>query len=354
MTDPALWMMGAGTATPAQPIGLITVDPSSPYLLRDGALWFYRGLTGFLLPKLVLQGNLTQARAYLAFAVESECNVVREFSQVDWTGPPGKGVEPGFLSWDYPRQDYDDALHESLRLAAEYGLHVEMVAHTFNYSEEQGGLGEMIAHSQRVDGIVSQHANGFFSDANEPPVNRIPIDAICAAFTPKTRIATSGQYFETPYPGRNGYADDHPPRNDQSCRTFKGAWEAFEGDGPYVKFQPAWKKPWVFGEPGRIEDLSCWPSLDDLESWGAGEKFFGAGATIHGGQWAQGCHVEMVTSDIRARIAAANRGWSAVPTQRYFDYQHPDDQGSLRRYRRRGEDGRWYEISVRPFGFSVV
>jgi hypothetical protein len=62
----------------------------------------------------------------------------------------------------------------------------------------------------------------------------------------------------------------------------------------------------------------------------------------------------MITPDLRTRLAACVAGVQAVPRQRYFEYQHPNDQGSLRRYRRRNAEGQWYEISVRPFGFWKV
>lgn len=328
-------------------IGAFSFDPSGPYFLKDGQLWFYRGLTGFLLPKLLLTGDEDRARAYLQLAVDWECNVIRAFSQVNWDGVH-LGVEPGFLASQYPRDVYDAALHRTFDLAASFGLSVEMVTHTFAAS-----LDVMLEHSARVDRIAAQHGNAFLEDSNEPPVNRIPIEDICQRFQPTTLLACSGQYDPSPWPGRR-YGNDHPPRDNQSCRKFKGGVEVQDGSGPFAPFSPPFYGPWLQDEPGRLEDTACWPSLDDLASFGAGVPFFNAGGTIHGGQWAQGCHPELVTDDLRARVAAYNRGFNTVPTQRYHGYQHPDDQGSLRRYRRRGDDGKTYEISVRPFGFGVV
>lgn len=74
---------------------------------------------------------------------------------------------------------------------------------------------------------------------------------------------------------------------------------------------------------------------------------------MHSNPTLQRCQIP-TDGTVLACISAFLEGFDRVPTQRYTGYSHPDDQGSLRRYRRQGEDGKTYEISVRPFEFKEV
>lgn len=324
-----------------------------PYFVTDAGLVYPLGLTGFLLRKRFLTGREAEALAWLdlsaALAQQAGDGVVplvREFSEVDWTGPPGKGVEPGFFARDFA--NYDDISHRMYDAAQARGVYIQTVGLTYKLSVDQS-----LAHLERVDRIAAQHANAILQLANEPSVNSIPIDEIVPRFTPTCRPADTGRLDPSPHPGYD-YVGEHTPRDNESCRKFKAGIEVQDGSGPNQPFQPPWKGPLCQDEPGRIEDASCWPTPDDLSSFYAGNRMFCASGFIHGGQWAQGCHVEMITPDIRTRLDAICAGVRAVVPQRYYDYQHPPDKGSLRRYRRRGADGAWYEISVRPFGFWKV
>lgn len=304
-------------------------------------MWPWIGLTAFLLLKRWLYGRTADALQYMDWAASRTVNVLRVFSQVDWDGV--KGVETGFLAADFP--DYDRGMHDLLIAAAARGLRLEMVVHTFAYN-----LDAMVRHTRRVDAIVSQHGNGLLEDANEPPVNQIPLQAIIdrvpSLLTP---LASSGQYNPSPYPARS-WVNDHPPRDDEFARKAKGAIEFGDGSGPYAPFAPPWRGPVVLDEPKRIDEGG---TADDWRAFGAGTRFFTAGGTIHGGVWAQTCTVP-TDPVVLERLAAYLDGLRAVPLQRYRGYQHPNDQGSLRRYRRQGEDGRTYELSIRPFAFTVV
>lgn len=322
-----------------EPVGTLTTD--GPYFIRDWQLWWWSGLTAFLLLKRFLTGRRDDALRYMDWAEGLGVNVLRVFSQVDWDGSPTGGVEVGFFARDFA--DYDARLHEMCTEAAARGLYIETVAHTF-----ADDLDAMVAHSRRIDAITSAHVNGLFEDANEPQVNGIPIDLLVQRFTPRT-LASSGQYDPSPYPARS-WVNDHPPRDAEFCRKFKGSIEYADGSGPYAPFSPPWRGPVVLDEPARIESMG---TPDDWRAFGAGARLFGAGATIHGGVWAQTCQVptDAVTLE---KITAFLDGVRAVPLQRYSGYSHPPDQGSLRRYRRHGADGKTYEISVRPFAFTEV
>lgn len=330
---------GSGIGAAPSPLSI-----SGNYFVReDGTLWFWVGLTSFLLLKRALNGQWDLVRAWIDWAVQTFGAevVLRVFSQVDWQGPPtNRGVESGFFARDYP--DYDAVLHRLLTEASDRGARVELVAHTF----ADGSARQMADHLRRCDVIALAHPNTVLELANEPMVNGIPLAEVLALYTPRN-LWTTGQYGADVYP-QGRWLNDHPPRDDEFARKFKGAMEYFDGSGPERPFSPPWKGPVVFDEPKRVDDAS---SPDDWKAFGAGCKLFAAGVTMHGLFWAQKCDLTAITPDIRARIEAFVEGINTVPTQRYSGYWHPDDRGSLRRYRRRGEDGRMYEISVRPFEF---
>lgn len=347
--DARLFIMMHGADEGSSPLPVHALPPltiDGAYFREDGRLWRWVGLTAFLLWKLYLTGRQADARRYMAWAKGLGVNVLRVFSQVDWDGVPvsagGKGgVAPGFLARDFP--NYDDVGHLMIAEAGERGLRVELVAHTF-----RDDLDVMLEHSRRVDGIAVAHTNALFEDANEPPVNRIPIEALVAGFTPRT-LASSGQYDPTPYPARR-WLNDHPPRDDEFARKFKGGQEYAEGSGPYAPFTPPWRGPVVLDEPKRVDEGG---TPDEWKSFGAGCAFFCAGGTIHGGAWAQTCTVPTDPATL-GRIDAFLRGMASVPVQRYSGYEHPNNAGSLRRYRRRGDDGITYEVSVSPFDFRAI
>jgi hypothetical protein len=322
-----------------------------PYFTVAGRVVYPLGLTGFLLRKRFLEGRTDDALKWLDLAASLAAAagggvvpLVREFSEVDWTGPPGKGVEPGFLARDYP--DYESVSHRMYDEAETRGVYIQTVALTYRHPS----IAEAIAHCIRVDRLAAQHPNAIFQAANEPSVNNIAIDEIVRLWTPTCRPADTGRLAPSPHPGWD-YVGDHPPRDDEFCRKFKGGWEVQTGEGPEQPFQPPWRGGFYQDEPDRLENQ---PSADDWMSFFAGNRLFCAGGLIHGGQWAQGCHVEMITADLRATLDAICRAVRMVPAQRYRNYYHPPDNGSLRRYQRDGDDGRRYEISVRPFDFRIV
>lgn len=310
------------------------------YFLINGKVVILRGLTAFMLWKRFCEGRLDEANAYLDWAASVvQANWLRVFSRVNWRT---EGVEPpGFFPDDW--SNYEDAGHQMLDAAARRGIVVQVVAHTYRES-----LDAMLAHSARVDRLTVQHANAIYQDANEPARNNIDIDAIAANFTPMT-LAGSGQYDPTPYPGRV-YGNDHTPRDDEHVRKFKAGYEYYEGSGPYAPFSPPFRGPILLDEPARIEAQD---TPDDWKGFAAGACMFDAGVLIHGGEWAQKCIVP-TDSAVLDKIYAVRDGCAAVPVQKYSGYLHPDDQGSLRRYRRQGSDGHWYEVSVRPYDFKRV
>jgi hypothetical protein len=312
------------------------------YFTRGGALWRWKGLTSFLLRKLFILGQNDQALAWMDFAAAEGAVILREFSQVDWDGVK-KGVTVGFLARDFPVNQYDDATHRMYEAGEQRGLYFETTAHTFAYD-----MKEMVEHLKRVDNLAAAHPNVVLEIGNEPPVNGIDVDELARRYTPRT-LWTHGGY--DPFPTASSkWVNDHPPRDDQFARKFKGGYEYFKGEGPYVPFQPPFTGPVILDEPERMERRG---TPDDWRAFGAGTAQFCAGGTAHGGLWAQACQVP-TDADVLAKLRAFMAGMDDVPLQCYFGYEHPSDNGSLRRYRRRGEDNKNYEISVRPYEFKVV
>lgn len=269
------------------------------------------------------------------WAVSLGFNEFRVFSRVDWDGA-GKGVEPG---WSYDASACEQVLEE----AAQRGCYVEVVAHTFAYSVDA-----MVAHLQRVDQLCLAHVNALLEVANEPPVNSIPLQELLDRYTPQA-LWSSGQYDPTPYPAGR-FVTHHSARDDEWPRKFKDAHEFSDGRGPTQPFSPPFLGPIVLDEPPQVERTA---DADDWKAYGAGAALFAAGATMHGFPSFQRCEIP-TNPAVLACCRAFIEGFDVVPLQRYSGYEHPNDRGSLRRYRRQGEDGKTYEISVRPFGFGAV
>ena len=352
MTDPALWLMGAGTATPAPSPTRLT--PSGPYFIdASSQLVIRRSLTAFCAPKRVTMGRLSELRAYLDWAAARGFNEVRVFSRVDWTGPPGKGVESG---WTYDESACETVLTE----AAQRGLRVEVTALTYASS-----LDDMAAHLERVDRLCQRHENAILEGANEPQVNGIDMLAVLGRYTPRSVPWASGVYEPTPYPA-GPCLTYHSPRKDEWSRCAKDAYKFYTGDGPTEKFTPPYHGPVMLDEPPQVEQTirdkdrpDAWPDVaDDWRAYAMLCAFFGAGGLLHGNPGFQQC---VIPSDatVLACVEAFIAGFAAVPAQRYAGYSGalqptPSTNPGSRRYRRTGEDGRTYEVTVRPSGFGLV
>jgi hypothetical protein len=327
---------------PAGPVGRLTV--SGPYFVdAQGQLVIRKSLTAFTAPKRFMEGRGHEARAYFDWAASQGFNEVRVFTRVDWTGPPSSGVETG---WPYSESDCEAMLRE----AAAAGLRVELVAHTYD-----SALDEMADHLRRVDALAQHHDNALLEVANEPHVNDIDVAALLSRYTPQTPGWSSG-LAPLPYPAGQSLTQ-HTDRKEEWPRCFKDAYEFYTGAGPSQPFSPPFKGPVMLDEPPQVEqtirDYPQHNAVDDWRAYGAGCAFFAAGGTLHGHPTFQKCEIP-TDPTVLACVSSFIAGFADVPLQRYSGYSHPDDQGSLRRYRRQGADGRTYEISVRPYGFRPV
>jgi len=295
-----------------------------------------KSITAFTLSKRAAEGKKDEAIKFMDWAVGEGFNEFRVFTQTAWTGPPDSGVETG---WGY---DAEACLWVAER-ARERGAYVEFVAHTFPYE-----VGEMVDHLRRVDQLCAETDNAFLEVANEPGRNNIPLQEILDLYRPRA-LWSSGQYNPIPYPA-GLWVNHHSGRDSEWPRKFKDAYEFHTGAGPTQVFTPTFSGPVMLDEPPQVEAT---PSPDDWQSYGAGCKFFGCGGTMHSNPSLQKCEIPS-NGTVLACIRAFIEGFVAVPTQRYSGYERMDPQGSLRRYRRNGDNGKRYEISVRPFEFKEV
>lgn len=326
-----------------RPIGNAAVGRITPlgynFITAAGAIVVRRSITGFTAPKRFATGRGDDARRYFDWAAGQGLDEVRAFSRVDWTGPPGPGVESG---WQYDEAASEAAIVE----AAARGLRLELVAHTGQYGTPR----EMADHLRRVDDLCSAHDSALLEVYNEPQQNggEELLRQILEIYTPRTPGWASGWYEPTPYPAGPAMTY-HSPRKDEWSRCFKDAYEFSTGQGPTTTFAPGFPGPVMLDEPPRVEETAV---ADDWEAYGAGAAFFACGATLHGLDL-QKCEIP-TRADVLACVAAFVRGLRTPPVQRYHGYGRGDPPSSAvgsRRYWRWGDDGAQYEICVRPYSF---
>lgn len=314
----------------------------------DESLHRRKSITAFTLPKRAATGRQDDAQRFMDWAVGIGANEFRIFARVDWVGPPGSGVEPG---WSYD----ESACAWVLAQAADRDCHVEVVANTGPFGN---GLGDCIDQTRHVDELCLAHDNALLSLWNEPHQNggNNLVAAILQRYTPRTPGWASGVYDQTPYPAGQAMTY-HSPRKPEWPRCFKDAFEYSTGQGPNTVFVPGYHGPVMLDEPPQIEATireaqAGEPAADDWRAYGAGAALFAAGVTAHGNPSFQRCEVP-TSDDVIACLRAVYAGMDMVPIQRYHGYNRVDPRGSLRRYERWGADGKKYQISVRPFELIV-
>lgn len=349
------------------------ITPVGPYFVDSvGAIVTRKSITGFTAPKRFATGEGDKAKRYFDFVMEHLLNEVRVFTRVDWTGPPGSGVESG---WQYN----ETACKQTLDEAHARNLRIEMVAHTGKY----GTVEEMANHLRRVDELCLAYENALLEVYNEPQQNggHDLVQRILELYTPRTPGWMSGCYDPTPYTltvqtgtdpngnpilsrSSNAKAGNamtyHSPRKDEWSRCFKDAFEFSTGQGPNCQFSPGYPGAVMLDEPPQVEqtirDAGPNDPRDDWRGYGAGSKFFGCGGTMHSNPTLQKCEIP-TDPTMLACIDAFVAGFEDVPTQRYHGYERGTPPGSdpgSRRYFRWGDDGKKYEICIRPYGFKSV
>lgn len=316
------------------PLGHNFVDAAGKIVIR-------KSITAFCAPKRFATGRGDEVLRYFDWAAGVGLNEVRPFSRVDWTGPPGSGVESG---WQYD----EAACERTIVEARARGLRCELVAHTGPY----GTADDMSAHLRAVDALTMRYDSALLEVCNEPWQNGgyDLLSAILQIYRPQTPGWASGANPPPTSPPAGEAITYHSPRKDEWPRCFKDAYEFETGQGPNAPFAPGYPGPVMLDEPPRVEETL---SADDWEAYAAGAAMFSCGATMHGLPDFQQCTIP-TRADVLACVSAFVRGLNTPPVQRYSGYGRGDPPSSApgsRRYWRWGDDGAQYEICVRPYSF---
>lgn len=231
---------GGGVVGRLAPLGTYFVDSIGQIVIR-------RGITAFTAPKRFAENRVDDVLRFFDWAASEGFNEVRCFSRVDWTGPPGSGVESG---WQYD----EDACERTLIEAAARGLRVMLTANTGPFGN---GISDLADHLRRVDELCQRHDNALLDCWNEPQQNggNALVGEVLRRYTPRTSGWSSGVYDQTPYTdvvqigvddkgnpimgstsqARVGPAMGyHSPRKDEWSRCTKDAIEYGSGVGPNV------------------------------------------------------------------------------------------------------------------------
>ena len=352
--------------------------PSGRYfVLPDDSLYTGKGITAFCLPKRAATGEKNAAEEFIHWSAEMGITEPRIFARVDWTGPPGSGVESG---WQYD----EDACLWVLQTCRRYGQRVLVTANTGPFGN---GVDDCAKQLQRVDELCTANDNAFLECWNEPQQNggHEFLHQVLLRYRPRTPGWSTGAYDPTPYTrikqvgvtdkGNPIYVatadaivgeamDYHNPRKPEWSRTTKDNYEYETGAGPNDQFSPGFAGPGRLSEPSQVEQTirdanqpDYWPvPEEDWRAFGAGSKFFAASGYIHGNPDFQRCVVPTdpkVVACVREFVA----GFDDVPTQRYKGYNRTDPPGTnpgSRCYHRWGENGREYILNIRPYSFKAI
>ncbi|HUF24921.1 MAG TPA: hypothetical protein VMN81_12390 [Vicinamibacterales bacterium] len=142
---------GAVAASAATRDGQRVAVEGTRFVRPDGTAFEWRGITAFMLVELVASGNEAEAAAYLDWAAANGVTVVRVLTMAHhlFRLTPADGLR---------------ALPRLLELAAERGVHVEVVA----LADTEEHVVDLDAHVAAIGNIAAAHPNAFVEIANEP------------------------------------------------------------------------------------------------------------------------------------------------------------------------------------------
>lgn len=269
------------------------------FVAARGTTFQWRGITAFRLLDYVADGQQETARRYLAWAKSQGLTVVRVFAVLD-----------GFfdLSADAGRK----ALPELLRLAAQHGLHVEVVGLT-NTAKGTYDPREQI---KAVGEIVARHPNALFELANEPihptqspDVHRPPFLRELAATVAEPVPVSLGSIENDEEFAAADYVTWHSPRE-----TGDGGWAHVPAVANGADLLRRLRKPLVSDEPigagpkfmpGRRDN-----SPDRFRAAALLTRLAGMGATFH---YEGGLHARIPTGRELECFTAWNEAWQLLP-----------------------------------------
>ena len=269
---------------PIEPVVPIRVD-GKVFRRPNGTIYNAKSASGFLDLRRLLEGDEAGLRVDYAKWYALGCRERRVFSRVDWNGVPG----PGLFPEQYP--DYWAKFNRLFAIAAEYGLHVEMVALTGPIRDGQGDTdyNAMAQWAARVRAERITHINGFVELTNEPEVNGIDIRALMSRLDTSSWAEpwSTGQYSPTAEPAGT-FCTVHTDRVDGwewVRKAVKDILEYREGGGPQNSTDPAMNRPIKGDEPMGAASFFHPGRRDNVPvhhyTAGYGSMLFGAGYCVH-------------------------------------------------------------------------
>lgn len=291
--------VGCGAAQPPEPPenkpGRISVR-GTRFVQADGLPFEWRGVTAFRLAELVATGKVAEAAAYLDWAAASGVTVVRVLSMARHLFPlaPEQGVA---------------ALPRLLKMAADRGLHVEVVA----LADTADLTVDLDAHVAAVGRIAAEHPNAFVEIANEPfhPTQHPSLHdratlARLAALIPGPVVVA----FGSDAPGRSGggdYVTVHMPRGDTP-------WEHVGALAQGRDLVTKYGRPVVSDEPmGAAETAQPGRRDNSAERFRAAAlltRMTGMHATFH---YEGGLHARIPRGAEKAAFDAWREAWTILP-----------------------------------------
>ena len=233
-------------ATAQEPAPASATSPASPARVRvagtefvnaDGTPFVWRGITAFRLVEMVARGREADAVAYLDWARRNDVTVVRVLTMARhlFELAPADGVA---------------ALPRLLTLAADRGVHVELVALADTAEIDL----DIDAHVAAVGRIAAAHPNAFLEIANEPfhhtqhaSLHDRATLARLAALVPDDVVVAygSGRTIDDSPDGESGggdYVTVHTPRGG-------GPWEHVTALAAGAAMVASYARPVVSDEP---------------------------------------------------------------------------------------------------------
>ncbi len=266
----------------------------------DGSTFQWRGIAAFRLADYVADRQEPRAREFLKWAGTRRLTVVRVFAMLH-----------GFF--ELPAARGRLAIPRLLDLAAEYGLHVEVVGLT---GTAEAGVVEPRRQIRSLGAIAARHDNTLLELANEPyhptqsaDVHRPEYLKDLASLVPQ-RVAVSLGSIEQGHGFAGGsYVTWHVPR-----RSSEDGWghvlAIAEGAGfpgqfgkPVISDEPIGAGPRL--QPGRRDD-----NPDRFRAAALLTRLAGLGATFH---YEGGLHARIPEGRELACFNAWNEAWTTLP-----------------------------------------
>ncbi len=321
------------------------------FVNADGSTFQWRGITAFRLVDHVADGEEQRARDFLQWTRSEHLTVVRVFSMLH-----------GFF--DLPPARGRAALPRLLRLAASYGLHVEVVGLT---GTGEGGAVNPRAQIRELARIVARHDNALLELANEPyhptqsaDLHRPEFLQGLASLVPRTVPVSLGSIEKDHGFATGTYVTWHVPR-----RTDRdGGWGHVLAVAEGADFPQRFRMPVISDEPiGAGPEFQPGRRDDDPDRFRAAAlltRLAGLGATFH---YEGGLHALVPQGTELACFKAWNEAWTLLPPdiEQRGVFRKAGDDGAVVRgfdsgsalgvFERRDGDRAWV-LAVRP-GASV-